>query len=41
MTNIAFLFLSMNVRATWIALLPLMNPMTCATGYFGGIEISI
>jgi hypothetical protein len=31
----------MNVRAMWIALLPLMNPMTCATAYFGGIEINM
>ena len=25
-------------RAKWIALLPLMNPTTCDTGYFGGID---
>jgi hypothetical protein len=24
---------------TWIALLPLINPTTCETAYFGGIEI--
>ena len=25
-------------RARWIALLPLMNPTTCDTAYFGGID---
>src|SRR6266850_5680487 len=25
----------------WIALLPFMNPITCATEYFGGIDSSI
>jgi hypothetical protein len=25
-------------RAKWIALLPLMNPTTCDTEYFGGID---
>jgi hypothetical protein len=28
-------------RARWIALCPLMYPMTCDTEYFGGIEINI
>jgi len=32
---------SKNVRATWIVLFPLMYPITCATEYFGGIEISM
>jgi len=27
----------MNVRAMWIALFPLMYPMTCDTEYFGGM----
>src|SRR6185295_1693813 len=34
-------FLSPYTRARWIALLPLMNPTTCDTAYFGGIEISM
>src|SRR5215470_10526682 len=32
-------FLSPYVRAKWIALLPLMKPITCETEYFGGIAI--
>ena len=32
--------LSINPRR-WIALLPLMNPTTCDTAYFGGIESSM
>ena len=27
--------------ARWIALLPLINPITCDTAYFGGIEINM
>src|ERR1700730_1390878 len=32
-------FFSPYTRAKWIALLPLINPTTCETAYFGGIEI--
>ena len=34
-----FLFFFPYTRAKWIALLPLMNPITCDTAYFGGIAI--
>ncbi len=30
-----------NCLAMWIVLFPLINPITCATEYFGGIEISM
>ena len=33
-----FLFRSPYTRARWIALFPLMNPITCDTRYLGGIE---
>jgi len=36
-----FLFRLAYVRLKWIALLPLLQPITCDTGYFGGIEIII
>lgn len=30
-----------STRAMWIALLPLMNPITCDTAYFGGTDVSM
>ena len=36
-----FRFLSPYTRARWIALFPLMNPITYDTAYLGGIEISM
>jgi len=32
-------FLSPYTRAKWIALFPLMKPITCDTAYFGGMAI--
>ena len=32
--------IAVDARAKWIALFPLMNPITCNTAYFGGIAIS-
>src|SRR5215472_6967564 len=34
-----FLFVSPYTRARWIALFPLINPITCDTPYLGGIAI--
>src|SRR5215472_6000226 len=34
-----FLFRSPYTRARWIALFPLINPITCDTAYLGGIAI--
>ena len=36
-----FRFFSPYTRAKWIALFPLINPITCDTAYFGGIEINM